>query len=89
MARLFYGVKHHIGTERIIDFLTVTAGSSEITVDPCQHIIESRREDPRMLWRTPPFSVVSRVAFTSSMLWGGCMAVSYTHLDVYKRQVPL
>lgn len=39
------GVKNHIGTERIIDFLTVAARSSEITVDPCQHIIESLGED--------------------------------------------
>ena len=28
----------------------------------------------RMLWRTPPFSVVSSPALISSMLWGGCMA---------------
>src|SRR5574344_80839 len=28
----------------------------------------------RMLWRPPPFSVVSSPALIASTLWGGCMA---------------
>ena len=62
----------------------VPAVEAVVTTALTKHIEKNEKEETKVETGIP-FS--RKLKWLNNMLWGGSASVSYTHLDVYKRQV--